>query len=77
MNEEWAQQMQGILRKYQHAKSSKLLLMIDFVTVRDYLFLLKEISVILSRVGERALFYLAAAVSDFFIPEKKMVTLML
>ena len=50
------------------------LLKIDFFTVRDYLFLLWRITQAMgSLVKENAMYYLAAAVSDFFIPNDKMV----
>ncbi len=75
VNEEWAGKLQGTLAKYQAAKMNNMLLMVEFVTVRDYLFLLREISKILSIMGKRAMLYLAAAVSDFYIPEAKMVIL--
>jgi phosphopantothenate-cysteine ligase len=51
---------------------------VTFVTVDDYLFLLRGIAGILSAggkegVGRDAIFYLAAAVSDFFLPRQKLV----
>ncbi|KAJ3052263.1 hypothetical protein HK097_006627 [Rhizophlyctis rosea] len=55
------------------AKRDKLLLMIDFVTLQDYLFLLRRLTTSMSQLGENAMYYLAAAVSDFFIPPNKMV----
>lgn len=48
--------------------------MIDFTTVRDYLFLLRRITQLMAPLKERAMYYLAAAVSDFFIPKKRLVT---
>ena len=35
---------------------------------------LLDISIKLNQFGEKAMFYLAAAVSDFYIPEKDMVS---
>ncbi|KAJ2809467.1 Phosphopantothenate--cysteine ligase cab2 [Coemansia guatemalensis] len=49
------------------------LLQVTFTTLSDYLFLLREISLILAPLGTRSMFYLAAAVSDFFIPSHNMV----
>ena len=40
----------------------------EFTSVSEYLFLLRGISQLLSQCGKRAVFYLAAAVSDFFVP---------
>lgn len=48
------------------------LLTLDFVTVHDYLFLLREAAQIISKMDVNAMYYLAAAVSDFFIPQAKM-----
>lgn len=45
---------------------------LDFVTVHDYLFLLREAAQIISKMDVNAMYYLAAAVSDFFIPQDKM-----
>jgi len=48
--------------------------MIDFVTVREYLYMLRTVTKIMALLKDRALYYLAAAVSDFFIPREKMVS---
>ena len=53
-------------------KNEKKLLVVNFVTLNEYLTLLKLICSTLSRVGRKALIYLAAAVSDFFIPSEDM-----
>lgn len=45
---------------------------IHFYTVADYLFLLQAIGQILSPLGRSALLYLAAAVSDFYLPESQL-----
>lgn len=49
------------------------LLMVPFVTLGDYLWLLKGISKELNSVGNRAMLYLAAAASDFYIPKQELV----
>ena len=46
---------------------------LTFVTVDDYLWLLRAVSQEMSALGRRAMFYLAAAVSDFFLPRQRMV----
>ena len=48
------------------------LLAVPFVSVSDYLFLLREAAQALAPAGARALLYLAAAVSDFYLPESAM-----
>jgi len=50
------------------------LLILDFVTVSDYLFLLRSVCTIMESLKETAMYFLAAAVSDFFIPMTRMVT---
>ena len=53
-------------------KENHLLLLLDFVTVHDYLFHLRLLAYCLYPLGASALFYLAAAVSDFQIPPSRM-----
>lgn len=72
INPNIAQEMLQVLRKYNEAKTSKLLILIPFTTVNQYLFTLKSCSTALQAVGRDALFYLAAAVSDFFLPQSRM-----
>lgn len=71
--------MKAILESYKLVQSLHLLHSIPFVTVFEYLFLLRGISQIMNGdhgqgVGRKSLFYLAAAVSDFFLPQQKMVS---
>ncbi|RKP28164.1 DNA/pantothenate metabolism flavo protein [Syncephalis pseudoplumigaleata] len=72
VGDQFRDRMSAVLAKYQKAKQEGTLIMIDFVTVTDYLFLLRSCSRIMSVLRAHALFYLAAAVSDFFIPAKNM-----
>ncbi|KAI9348200.1 DNA/pantothenate metabolism flavoprotein [Obelidium mucronatum] len=65
--------MLKVLEKYNTVKREGLLEMISFVDVNEYLFLLREITASLAKLEQRAMFYLAAAVSDFYIPLGKMV----
>ena len=67
---EQVEPMFNIVKKYKNSKSR--LLKIDFTTLTDYLFLLKRITQLISVIGSNAMYYLAAAVSDFFIPNDKM-----
>lgn len=50
------------------------LLQIPFVTLNEYLALLKALSLMLEPLGKRALAYLAAAVSDFHLPMSQIAT---
>ncbi|KAK6527907.1 hypothetical protein TWF281_009171 [Arthrobotrys megalospora] len=70
--EEYTAKMISVLRKYKHAKREKLLLLLPFTTITSYLFLLKELAMKMRPLGGKALFYLAAAVSDFFVPRERM-----
>lgn len=56
-----------ILHAYHEATREGRLLTVPFVTVVEYLFLLRGISLELAPIGCRAMLYLAAAVSDFFL----------
>lgn len=71
---QFSAEMLVVLRKYRAAQSSNLLLLVPFTTVNQYLYTLKSVLVIMQRIGSRALFFLAAAVSDFFLPSSRMPT---
>lgn len=60
------------LRHYHDAKLNNKLLMVPFVTITEYLFYLRMIAIIFQPLSKNALFYLAAAVSDFFIPPERI-----
>ncbi len=62
-----------VLTAYKSVQQSGLLHTLTFVTVNDYLWLLRAVSQELSVLGRNVLYYLAAAVSDFFLPRQKMV----
>lgn len=61
-----------VLRKYQQAKKSDVFLSVPFTTLADYLWLLRACSETLAVFEKNALFYLAAAVSDFYVPREHM-----
>lgn len=61
-----------VLQRYQAVKAAGLLLPVEFSTLSDYLHLLKAAAQALSSIGSKAMFYLAAAVSDFYIPASEM-----
>jgi hypothetical protein len=62
------------LTSMQSYRQQQRLLLLDFITVNDYLYLLRDISRELGRcLGNRAMWYLAAAVSDFHVPAQKLV----
>jgi phosphopantothenate-cysteine ligase len=71
--EEQQEEMLKVLRQYTAVKNSGRLLILTFTTVNEYLWTLRELAKLMEPLGARALFYLAAAVSDFFVPHDKMV----
>lgn len=73
VRDEYQSSMRDVLRKYRHAKDNNLLLVLPFTTVTEYMFELRTLAHIMKPLGANALFYLAAAVSDFFIPRDRMV----
>lgn len=48
------------------------LLKITFTTLSEYLFTLRELTLVLNEFGSNTMLYLAAAVSDFYIPPENM-----
>jgi len=67
------ERIRGALDEYKQAAVDQTMLAVSFVTVSDYLWLLKLISCEMKPFGRYAMFFLAAAVSDFYIPEEKMI----
>lgn len=61
-----------VLTMYKDVHKAGTLHTLTFVTVDDYLWLLRAVSQELSVLGRNAMFYLAAAVSDFFLPRQRM-----
>ncbi|GAA5947871.1 hypothetical protein JCM3765_001121 [Sporobolomyces pararoseus] len=72
--------MLKLLKSYKLVQSMGILHSIPFVTIDEYLWLLRGISRVMGQtkdkegkeVGRRGMYYLAAAVSDFFIPHTRM-----
>ncbi|ESZ93246.1 phosphopantothenate-cysteine ligase-like protein [Sclerotinia borealis F-4128] len=71
-NDEYREKMLKVLGQYNAAKSKNLLLTLPFTTITDYLFILRAIAQLMRPLGSRGLLYLAAAVSDFFVPPERM-----
>ncbi len=74
MDQTEAPNMLEILKAYQSVKSSKRLLSVEYVFLQEYLYLLRAAAEALHFAGVKAMFYLAAAVSDFYIPVHDMVS---
>ena len=60
------------LRCYNHCIKNKMMMTIPFETLKEYLASLQLIAEEISYLKERACFYLAAAVSDFYVPEDEV-----
>ncbi|XP_060523718.1 phosphopantothenate--cysteine ligase [Cylas formicarius] len=63
-----------ILASYKAAQENGRILYVNFTSVSDYFWLLRAACECLSQFGSRALLYLAAAVSDFYVPSNQMPT---
>lgn len=61
-----------ILKEYRKAQAKEQLLIVDFFTVTEYLTRLQMIAAKLALFHAKAMLFLAAAVSDFFIPPEKL-----
>ncbi|RHZ28313.1 hypothetical protein DYB37_007433 [Aphanomyces astaci] len=61
------------LKSYKQAKQLNILHPISFVSVNDYFYALQLVAAAVAPLKERAVFYLAAAVSDFYIPDAELV----
>lgn len=72
ISKEYQEEMKVVLSKYKKARDDNLMLFVPFTTVNQYLFTLRLISLELKPVHSTCLFFLAAAVSDFFLPTSKV-----
>ncbi|XP_066963876.1 phosphopantothenate--cysteine ligase [Macrobrachium rosenbergii] len=65
-------QIRPIWQNYQMVKAEGRLLWLTFTSLSDYLWLLRSATQCLQQHAPKALLYLAAAVSDFYIPQDKI-----
>ncbi|KAL7750399.1 Phosphopantothenate--cysteine ligase cab2 [Sorochytrium milnesiophthora] len=71
---EHTSQISSVLVQYQRCREGQQLHLIEFTTIFEYLFLLRScVRLCQQAVGRLATYYLAAAVSDFYVPTDKMV----
>ena len=66
--------VKSALQEHQQARKRNGLLLLPFTSISEYLFLLRAVAVSLKPLARRAMLYLAAAVSDFYIPDRLMAT---
>lgn len=69
----YEEKISKILHIYQKVTLSEMLLSVDFTTLSEYLYLLRIAALALKTLHLNAMLYLAAAVSDFYIPKDQMV----
>ncbi|XP_011644143.1 phosphopantothenate--cysteine ligase [Pogonomyrmex barbatus] len=69
---EYTQKVAIVLRKYREAFDQNKLLQLTFTTLSEYLWLLRSACQALAPLENKAILYLAAAVSDFYIPSNEM-----
>ena len=72
VKDEYQDDMQRVLARYQDAKDKGKLMLLPFTTITEYLWSLRDTAFALQPMGRSAVFYLAAAVSDFFIPKDRI-----
>lgn len=68
----YAETVEKVITKHHAAVSGGYLLKLPFTTIFEYLQMLQLIAISTSRIGPNAMFYLAAAVSDFYVPWETM-----
>ncbi|KAL4301281.1 hypothetical protein AHAS_Ahas17G0285200 [Arachis hypogaea] len=73
VREAYSKALKTAIVDHHAAVASGLLLKLPFSTIFEYLQMLQIISKPMKDIGPRAMFYLAAAVSDFYVPWKDMV----
>lgn len=64
--------MKDLLKCYRETKDR--LLSIGFVELADYIHYLHEISIVMNQFAPKSILYLAAAVSDFYVPPSNLST---
>ena len=72
IKDEYQGDMKAVLQKYRAARHNELLLPLSFITITEYLWSLREVAFALRPMKSSAVLYLAAAVSDFFIPKDRL-----
>jgi len=68
-----ANTLRGALEGYQQAREEGTLLLVTYETVTDYLLILQAAARALAPFRQNAMFFLACAVSDFYVPAAEMV----
>lgn len=74
VSSEYSEKICNIFTRYKKALNDGKLLQIGFTTLSEYLWLLRSACQLLAPLKQMAILYLAAAVSDFYVPADEMVT---
>ncbi|XP_015124416.1 phosphopantothenate--cysteine ligase [Diachasma alloeum] len=72
VSETYSEDVAQALIKYKSALKQGKLFQLSFTTLSEYLWLLRAASQALAPLGKRVILYLAAAVSDFYVPSNEM-----
>ncbi|KAK3100684.1 hypothetical protein FSP39_023758 [Pinctada imbricata] len=72
VKKEYESKVSRIVQRYTKCKEQNQLLSIEFQTLGEYLTYLQACATALRPLGSNAMLYLAAAVSDFYIPKEQM-----
>ncbi|GLU00986.1 hypothetical protein SLE2022_183160 [Rubroshorea leprosula] len=72
VRESHSEAVKGAIRDHHAAVTGGHLLKLPFTTIFEYLQMLQMIAISMKSLGPHAMFYLAAAVSDFYVPWKSM-----
>ncbi|XP_044512222.1 phosphopantothenate--cysteine ligase 2-like isoform X2 [Mangifera indica] len=72
VREPFSEAVKRAIRDHHAAVAGGVLLKLPFTTIFEYLQILQMVAVSLRSHGPRAMFYLAAAVSDFYVPWNSM-----
>ncbi|XP_076034967.1 phosphopantothenoylcysteine synthetase isoform X2 [Oratosquilla oratoria] len=72
LNDELTKMITPVWEEYNRVLSEKCIFMMTFTTLSNYLWLLRAATQSLQKLAPTSLLYLAAAVSDFYIPQEMM-----
>ncbi|PON53062.1 DNA/pantothenate metabolism flavoprotein, C-terminal [Parasponia andersonii] len=72
VHELYSEAVKKAITEHRAAVEEGLLLKLPFTTIFEYLQILRMIALSTSNLGQNAMFYLAAAVSDFYVPWHSM-----
>lgn len=72
IKQKYQERMKRDIRNHSNAIENNMLLEVPFTTVNQYLYILRSLGHSTQPLGTNVMFFLAAAVSDFFLPTSKV-----